>query len=49
MYLNGYWEEARICFENAERAKGGKDFPCQKLLEVMEHHKFEAPFDWDGA
>lgn len=48
-YEQGFWEEAKFHFENAERIKKSKDHPCQKLIEVMEHYKFEAPFDWDGA
>lgn len=48
-YEQGFWEEAKFHFENSERIKKSKDHPCQKLIEVMDHHKFEAPFDWDGA
>ena len=46
-YTNGDWENAKLAFLDALAFKKD-DYPTLKLIELMEHHNFEAPYNWDG-
>jgi hypothetical protein len=30
------------------REKGAKDLPSLKILDFMEHYKYEPPYNWEG-
>jgi len=47
-YISGNWEEARISFELSMKIKGSKDFPALKIIEFMEHLRYEPPSNWEG-
>lgn len=47
-YIYGDWESSKENLENAIRLKGQKDFPSLKILEFMEHFKFDPPYNWEG-
>jgi len=47
-YIYGDWEGARDNLEKAMREKGAKDLPSLKILDFMEHYKYEPPYNWEG-
>jgi hypothetical protein len=46
LYLEGYWPEAKLIFNEVSRTKGSKDDASIALINFMGSYNFLVPDDW---